>query len=148
MNFNKKYLKLLYCICVFVFLCFGVLSANFCLAQESLQKSLMDSLSDDCQKDGTCELNDFVRVFSFYYTRVLGFVGSIALLMFIYGGIMFLISSGNSEKVTQAKQIIIGAVIGLVIVFASYTIIQFVFDALEISGASKGGWATVGNWFK
>jgi len=67
--------------------------------------------------------------------------------MFIYGGIMFLVSAGSSEKVQQAKQIIIGAVIGLVIVFASYTIIQFVFTALEIPNAGNGGWATV-NWFK
>jgi len=108
----------------------------------------MNSMSSGCQSDGTCELNDFVRVFSFYYERVLDFVGSIALLMFIYGGIMFLISSGNSEKVTQAKQIIIGAVIGLIIVFASYTIIQFVFDALGIPNTSTGQWATIGGWFK
>jgi len=105
-------------------------------------------MSSGCQSDGTCELNDFVRVFSFYYERVLGFVGSIALLMFIYGGIMFLVSSGSSEKVTQAKQIIIGAVIGLIIVFASYTIIQFVFDALGIPNTSTGQWATIGGWFK
>ena len=106
----------------------------------------MDSMPD-CRDSGDCTLDDFVRIFTFYYTRIFGLIGSIALLMFIYGGVMFLISSGNSEKVTQAKQIIIGAVIGLVIVFASYAIIQFTFDALGIEGAGSGGWAKIG-WFK
>ncbi|MBU4102748.1 pilin [Patescibacteria group bacterium] len=144
--FNKKYLKLFLCFCVLVFLCFGVLSANFCLAQ------ILPAPSDDgaCPEGENCggyTLDDFVKIFTNYYSRILGIIGSIALLMFIYGGIMFLVSAGSSEKVQQAKQIIIGAVIGLVIVFASYTIIQFVFTALEIPNAGNGGWATV-NWFK
>ena len=90
-----------------------------------------------------------MQIFINYYERVLGIVGSLALLMFIYGGFMFLISSGNSEKVTQAKQIIVSAVIGLVIVFASYMIIQFIFTALEIPKAGEGGWADPNSgWFK
>ena len=141
--FNKKYSKLLCCSCILVFLYSCILSVDFCLADGSLMESM-----SDCKDSGDCTLDDFVRIFTFYYTRVLGFIGSIALLVFIYGGVMFLISAGNSEKVQQAKQIIIGAVIGLVIVFASYAIIQFVFTALDIPGADKGQWATIGGWFK
>jgi len=42
--------------------------------------------------------------------------------------------------VTKAKEIIVGAVIGLVIVFTSYMIIQFTMDALGIEKAKGGVW--------
>lgn len=70
---------------------------------------------------------------------ILGIVGSLSLLMFIYGGVMFIISGGSSQRVEQGKQIIIGSIIGLTIVFASYTIIRFVFTAagLDWKGTSE-----------
>jgi len=143
MKFMKNK-KLILCFCVFVFLCFLFLSANVCFAaagQASIWKDM-----EECRKSGSCSLNDFVRLFANVSQWILGIVGSLALLMFIYGGLMFIISSGNSEKVTKAKEIIIGAVIGLVIVFTSYMIIQFTMDALGIE-IKKGGWA-VTSWFK
>ena len=50
--------------------------------------------------------------------------------MFIYGGFIFLISGGSKEKIGEAKKIITAAIIGLIIVFASYMIIRFVVGAL------------------
>ena len=143
MKFMKNK-KLILCFCVFVFLCFLFLSANVCFAaagQASIWKDM-----EECRKSGSCSLNDFVRLFANVSQWILGIVGSLALLMFIYGGLMFIISSGSSEKVTKAKEIIIGAVIGLVIVFTSYMIIQFTIDALGIE-IKKDGWA-VTSWFK
>ena len=136
--------KLILCFCVFVFLCFLFLSANVCFAADG-QASIWKDM-EECRKSGSCSLNDFVRLFANVSQWILGIVGSLALLMFIYGGLMFIISSGSSEKVTKAKEIIIGAVIGLVIVFTSYMIIQFTMDALGIE-IKKGGWA-VTSWFK
>lgn len=64
---------------------------------------------------------------------VLGIVGSLALLMFIYGGFMFLISAGSSEKIGQAQKILMAAVVGLIIVFSSYLIIKFVLASLGLN---------------
>jgi len=143
MKFMKNK-KLILCFCVFVFLCF-LLSANICLAQALLEDSSQVKYEGSLE-EGDFTLNDFVRVGMRVTEIILGIVGSLALLMFIYGGLMFIISSGNSEKVTKAKEIIIGAVIGLVIVFTSYMIIQFTIDALGIE-IKKDGWA-VTSWFK
>ncbi len=82
---------------------------------------------------GNYELNDLLQLGVNVTKIILGVVGSLALLMFIYGGFMMLISSGNTEKVTKAKGIIMAAVVGLVIVFASYTIVQFVMEALGVA---------------
>lgn len=57
---------------------------------------------------------------------VLSFVGVIFLLLIIYGGISWMFSAGNEQKVEKAKGIIINAVIGLVIVFAAYFITDFI----------------------
>lgn len=62
---------------------------------------------------------------------VLGIVGSLALVMFIYGGLTWMTSSGNTEKVTKGKNIIIWASIGLVVIFTSYILVKFVIDTIK-----------------
>ena len=57
---------------------------------------------------------------------ILGIVGSLALVMFIYGGIIWMTSSGNAEQVTKGKNIIIWATIGLVVIFSAYALVNFV----------------------
>lgn len=57
---------------------------------------------------------------------VLSFVGVIFLLLMIYAGISWMTASGNQEKVTKAKDLIINAIIGLIIVLAAYAITSFI----------------------
>ena len=94
---------------------------------------------------GDYTLNDLMRKVVGLARWIFGITGSLALLFFIYGGVMFLISGGNSERVTKAKQIIIGAVIGLIIVFTAYMIIGFVMKTM--GATSITGWAT-SDWFQ
>ena len=62
---------------------------------------------------------------------VMGLIGSVALLMFIYGGFTWLVSGGNSEKVKQGKDILIWSAIGLVIIFSSYALVNFVISSIK-----------------
>ncbi len=92
--------------------------------------------SNGCPSGANCgdyTLNDFLRIGINVSQWILGIVGSLSLLMFIYGGLMFLISSGSTDKITKAKGILKNAIIGLVIVFASYLIIKAVFSAFGIT---------------
>lgn len=57
---------------------------------------------------------------------VLGVVGSLALVMFVYGGITWMTSSGSPEKVKKGRDILIWSAIGLVIIFSSYALVTFV----------------------
>ncbi len=66
---------------------------------------------------------------------VLAITGTIFLVLTIVGGLMWMTASGNEEKITKAKKIIIGAVIGLAITLSAYTITSFV--ALRVGGSSK-----------
>ncbi|HBU07332.1 MAG TPA: hypothetical protein DEB09_04595 [Candidatus Magasanikbacteria bacterium] len=62
--------------------------------------------------------------------KLLGFVGALTLIVFIYGGFSWLTSAGNAEKVKSGMQAMFWAVIGLFIIFASYAIITLVLKTL------------------
>ena len=53
-------------------------------------------------------------------------MGSLALVMFIYGGFQWMLSGGNQEKVTKGKNILVWAFFGLLIIFSSYVILKFI----------------------
>lgn len=80
---------------------------------------------------GNYTLDDFVVMAVNAAKWILGIVGSLSLIMFIYGGVMFLISAGSSETISKAKKVIIAAVVGLIIVFASWLVIHFVLQTLN-----------------
>jgi hypothetical protein len=121
---------------IFVIVLASLFSLCFIGYPDCAQAGIWDGI--DCRKDGNCELSDFTRILVNVAQWILGISGSLALLALVYGGVLFLISGGSSETVAKAKRIITGAVIGLIIVFASYTIIAFILNALGIEE----------NWFK
>ncbi len=55
---------------------------------------------------------------------VLGVVGSLALLMFVFGGLVWMTSAGNQEKVKKGRDIIVWSAIGLVIIFVAYALVR------------------------
>jgi cbb3-type cytochrome oxidase subunit 3 len=64
---------------------------------------------------------------------ILSFVGVIFFLLIFYGGLRWMLAQGNEQEVEKAKQIIIAASIGLVIVLAAYAITAFV--GQQLAGA-------------
>ena len=62
--------------------------------------------------------------------NLMGLLGSIALVMFLYGGFLWLTAAGNETKVTKGKDTLIWAALGLVLIFASYSLVNFIFTAL------------------
>ena len=61
---------------------------------------------------------------------LLGVTGSIALFMMVWGGIVWMTSQGNTERLKKGKDTILWAVLGLTIIFLSYIIINFVFEII------------------
>lgn len=61
---------------------------------------------------------------------ILGFTGSVALLMFVYGGFLWLTSGGNPERIKKGKDTLIWAAIGLAFIFSSYIIANFIIQGL------------------
>ncbi len=84
------------------------------------------------KRTGNYNLNDFLLIGVNLSKFILGIVGSLTLLMFIYGGFVWILSGGNSERVEKGRQIIISTLIGLIIVFTSYMTINFVMKSLSL----------------
>ena len=57
-------------------------------------------------------------------------IGIIAVIMLIWGGLRYVVSGGDAKKVTDAKNTILYAIIGLIISFMAFAIVGFVVDAL------------------
>ena len=65
-------------------------------------------------------------VFKQVTNTILYIVGIIAVIMLIRGGIKYVISGGDSKKVTDAKNTILYAIIGLIISILAFAIVNFV----------------------
>jgi hypothetical protein len=83
-----------------------------------------------CTSSGDCGFNDFILLGVNLTKMILGIVGSLALLFFIYGGIMFLIAGGSSEMIGKGKKIITNAVIGVALVLGAWIIVNFAIAAM------------------
>lgn len=69
----------------------------------------------------------------------------IAVIFLIWGGIRWIMSGGDKAKVEAARNSVIGAIIGLIIVFAAYFIIDVVLHV--IFGFDIGGGINIPSLF-
>ncbi len=58
-------------------------------------------------------------------------LGTIALVLIIYGGFMWMTARGNEEQVTSARTLLTSAVIGLIIIIGSYSIGSYIFTVIN-----------------
>ena len=72
-------------------------------------------------------------VFKQITNTILYIVGIVAVIMLIIGGIKYVVSGGDAKKVTDAKNTVLYAIIGLVIAFLAFAIVNFVIAALPSS---------------
>lgn len=70
----------------------------------------------------------------------LGFLGAIAVGFIIYAGFLWMSSGGEEEKVSSAKNILKNAVIGLVVIMASWAIATFIITRLSGSIGEPGNY--------
>ena len=107
---------------------FAVSDIQNCLAQGStLEVSNGNTCAGGGTEGGTRKVNqlitDAVNIFS-------AIVGIISVIMIIFGGFKYITSGGDSNNVTSAKNTIIYAVIGLVVVAMAQFIVQFVLNKI------------------
>ena len=71
-------------------------------------------------------------VFNRLTSTILLIVGFISVIMLVYGGLRYILSGGDSKKVTDAKNTVLYAIIGLIISLLSYAIVKFVLNSVII----------------
>lgn len=103
----------------------GLSSVSALTLQEGAEAARCDGCPEDLFGD--------TGVFKQVTNTILYIVGIIAVIMLIIGGIKYVISGGDSKKVTDAKNTVLYAIIGLVIAFLAFAIVNFVISALPSS---------------
>ncbi|MDO8560076.1 MAG: pilin [bacterium] len=91
-----------------------------------------------------CTLSSLLQVLVNITKAMLAVLGSAAFAMFVYGGVVFLTSQGNQERVTTGRRILTNAVLGILVVLVSWTAVNFVVVALS---QGRGGFGQMANIF-
>ncbi|MBI2410532.1 MAG: TrbC/VirB2 family protein [Candidatus Kerfeldbacteria bacterium] len=95
----------------------------FCTALPVFASELANPLGENGAKDPNALIGNVIKT-------LLGVVGGITLLIFIYGGVMMLISHGDSNYVKKGRDTLTWALVGLIIIFGSYALASTLFKAL------------------
>ena len=126
--FTKLILPLVICSILF-----GVTISNtFDASAMTLREGAEAARCTDCPED----LFGDAGIFKTITNTVLYIVGVIAVIMLIIGGIKYVVSGGDAKKVTDAKNTVLYAIIGLIIAFLAFAIVNFVITSLPSSSAN------------
>ncbi len=126
---------------ILTFVIFGVVSVMFFSVHDLIsiaQAQSVSSSSEAIESKGNCPegklalnvwigtwcIKDISEYISVFYRFFIGVVGIFAVAMIMWGGIKWLIASGNTEKISQAKDNITSAIIGVVIALVSYVLLN------------------------
>ncbi len=100
-------------------------------------------------ENGTLKVDLLNRYIKSLYDYLIIIAGILAAVVMMGGGVLWLTSGGNENRVTQAKDLIFGSVVGLILVFSSYLILNMVnpdllnFDSLKIKMVDKKEMSTL-----
>lgn len=85
----------------------------------------------ECQCDAKgCTLKSVERAIANVAQFILGSIGGLALLMFVYGGLMYIVGGAVSSQTNKSKEIMKYAAEGLIIVMLSGVILKTILKAL------------------
>lgn len=85
----------------------------------STDSAICDSKPDNASK----LINDLINILLFI-------VGALAVIMIIVSGILYVTSSGDAGKVARAKNTLMYSIVGLVVAFIAFAIVNWVLARL------------------
>ncbi|MDP3986402.1 MAG: hypothetical protein U1C53_00215 [Candidatus Veblenbacteria bacterium] len=69
---------------------------------------------------------------------LLGFLGVLAVVLVLWGGFKWMTAAGEESKIEEAKKLMGGGVVGLIIILAAYAITAFVVSQLTAATNFRG----------
>ena len=119
-KFTKNVLQIITGVCTAITLCAG--KAMALTVQEGAEAARAEGMPAELVgPDGV-----FTRITSI----ALYVIGAISVIMLIWGGLRYIISGGDNKKVTDAKNTILYAIIGLIFAVLAYAIVRFVLNSI------------------
>ena len=119
-KFTKNLLQIVTGVGTVAMLCAG--KAMALTVQEGAEAARADGMP--------AELVGANGVFTQISNTILYVVGVISVIMLVWGGLRYILSGGDNKKVTDAKNTILYAIIGLIIAVLAFAIVNFVLNAI------------------
>ena len=69
---------------------------------------------------------DLNKLIAWFYYFIVGISGFAAFFMLVWGGFQWLTSAGSPSKISEAKDRITSAILGLIIILASFLILKVI----------------------
>jgi uncharacterized membrane protein (DUF485 family) len=85
-----------------------------------------------------CQLCNLIQLANKLIQFMTAFAFGIAVIFFLYAGYLIMWGGVSGESLTRGKSIARGTVIGLIIVLASWVVINTIFQTLVNQGVGKG----------
>lgn len=76
-------------------------------------------------------VNDYQVLLDSITTAVWIIFGLVALVAFVYAGIMFLTAQGEPEKLKSAKSAVVWGIVGIVVGIVAYSIVAIIASAIS-----------------
>ncbi len=80
----------------------------------------------------------FQSTFRSIFNIVIVVSGILFVALFLFGGVQYLTSAGSDDNTKKARQLMLDAIIGLVIVLTSWGVGTYVLQLLQVPGAGNG----------
>jgi len=109
---------------------------------ETVNKSGLDQVGTTAY--GTTTPKDIREIVVQIIQVILGLLGIVFVVLMVIAGWTWMMSQGNEEKITKAKQTIFTAAIGLLIVLASFAITWYISNRIIYSVTGKAPLTTLG----
>ena len=102
---------------------------SVCTGTNNATGNQVSNSGTNCGTAGTGGANDSIKTLAARIVSIFSIiVGVIAVIMIIYGGFRYITSGGDSGKVGNAKNSLIYAIIGLIIVALAQFIVHYVLN--------------------
>jgi len=109
------------------FIIFLVIILNIFLPfQNILAMTVINPGFDVIEKPLGMSTKDVRIVIADLINQATGLLGIVSVIIILYGGLIWMISWGDEEKVQKAKQTLTSGIIGLIIILTSYSLSSYI----------------------
>lgn len=108
------------------------------LAQSDDYGPFLCGVCQTCMDRGVCTLTDTMIVVGNVGNFILGIVGSLALLMFVIGGVLILVSQGEKGRVDRGRKFIFASAVGVAVTLGAVLILRTLLSTLESGSPGTG----------
>lgn len=105
-------------------------------ADASVPNNGQGNINGNCDAGATAGTSQLAHIASNIVNIFSYIVGAVAIIMIIYGGFRYITSGGDSGSVGNAKNTLVYAIVGLIIVALAQILVHFVLN--QTSGVNNG----------